>query len=57
MRMKPGVLFDLGNTLGAYYHAVEFKPILKQALAEVLDEVNSLGLSSGSLDAAGGPGS
>ncbi len=34
-----GVLFDLGNTLAAYYGRGEFEPILKQSLRNVLDEL------------------
>lgn len=37
------VLFDLGNTLAAYYHSDEFPPILAQAVAGVLLELETLG--------------
>ena len=33
------VLFDLGNTLAAYYGRGEFQPILQQALRNVIDEL------------------
>lgn len=44
--MKPpirAVLFDLGNTLAAYYHADEFRPILERGLRNVLDELQRRG--------------
>jgi len=43
--MKPAVLFDLGNTLAAYYHKDEFNPILRQAISDVRLELDSLGLA------------
>jgi putative hydrolase of the HAD superfamily len=49
--MKPAVLFDLGNTLAAYYRPEEFRPILEDAIAGVLDELRLRGLSNSSLEA------
>ena len=37
------VLFDLGNTLAAYYHAEQFQPILETAIRNVLDELQRRG--------------
>jgi len=37
--MAGAVLFDLGNTLAAYYHASEFGPILDGAVRAVRDEL------------------
>ena len=37
--MPAAVLFDLGNTLAAYYHANEFRPILAKSIAAVRDEL------------------
>jgi len=39
------VLFDLGNTLAAYYRAEQFQPILKVAIAGMLSELESRGLT------------
>ena len=50
--MKPAVLFDLGNTLAAYYHTNEFQPILRRSISAVSDELASRGLLSVSLEAA-----
>ena len=50
--MKPAVLFDLGNTLAAYYHKDEFTPILARAIEDVLHELESIGLADVSLDRA-----
>ena len=33
--MNAAVLFDLGNTLAAYYHASDFRPILAQDIGAV----------------------
>jgi putative hydrolase of the HAD superfamily len=49
---KPAVLFDLGNTLAAYYHAEQFQPLLKITIAGILSELESLNLSRVSFDAA-----
>ena len=38
--MTVAVLFDLGNTLAAYYHASEFGPILDGAVRAVRDELD-----------------
>jgi len=46
------VLFDLGNTLAAYYHADQFRPILAAAIAAVRDELASRGLCEVSVEAA-----
>jgi len=50
--MKPALLFDLGNTLAAYYHKDEFEPILRQAISDVRLELDSLGLAPVPLDRA-----
>lgn len=50
--MKPAVLFDLGNTLAAYYHPEDFRPILRRAIAAVFSELEPLGLSDVCLDEA-----
>jgi len=50
--MTAAVLFDLGNTLAAYYHASEFQPILAQAIRAVRDELASRGRDVVSLEAA-----
>jgi putative hydrolase of the HAD superfamily len=52
--MKPpirAVLFDLGNTLAAYYHADEFRSILERSLRNVLDELQHRGHASRDFDA------
>jgi len=50
--MTGAVLFDLGNTLAAYYHASDFQPILAQAIGEVRGELVSRGLCELSMEAA-----
>lgn len=50
--MKPAVLFDLGNTLAAYYHSEEFTPILRIAVRDLWSELDSRGLAHVPLDAA-----
>jgi len=50
--MKPALLFDLGNTLAAYYHKDEFDPILRQAISDVRRELDALGLAHVLLDQA-----
>jgi putative hydrolase of the HAD superfamily len=50
--MTAAVLFDLGNTLAAYYHASEFQPILTAAIGAVRDELSGRGLSTVSLESA-----
>jgi len=42
--MKPAVLFDLGNTLAAYYRPEEFPPILERAIDAVVDELRLRGM-------------
>lgn len=44
--MQPAILFDLGNTLAAYYHADEFAPILQRSVDAVLAELATLGLAT-----------
>ena len=39
--MKPAVLFDLGNTLAAYYRSDEFAPILEEAVDGMLAELKA----------------
>jgi putative hydrolase of the HAD superfamily len=46
------VLFDLGNTLAAYYHTSEFRPILTEAIGAVRDELSRRGLCRVSLESA-----
>src|SRR5262245_60175841 len=50
--MAGGVLFDLGNTLAAYYHASEFRPILAEAIAAVRDELSRRGACRVPLESA-----
>jgi putative hydrolase of the HAD superfamily len=53
--MKPpirAVLFDLGNTLAAYYHADEFRTVLERSLQCVFKELQDRGRSGGDLEAA-----
>ena len=50
--MKPAVLFDLGNTLVAYYHSDQFQPILKAAIVGLSSELERRGLSQVSFDDA-----
>ena len=52
IRMKPAVLFDLGNTLAAYYHASQFEPILEHSVREVLAGVEARRLSTVSFQTA-----
>jgi hypothetical protein len=42
--MTAAVLFDLGNTLAAYYDTSEFRPILAEAIGAVRDELTRRGL-------------
>jgi len=50
--MKPALLFDLGNTLAAYYHSDRFLPILRTAIADVLVELRTHGLARVSYEEA-----
>jgi putative hydrolase of the HAD superfamily len=53
--MKPpvrAVLFDLGNTLAAYYYAEEFRGVLERGLRNVLDELQRRGRPGCDFDAA-----
>jgi putative hydrolase of the HAD superfamily len=50
--MKPAVLFDLGNTLAAYYRCEEFRPILERAVANVLRDLQSRNVATVTYDAA-----
>jgi FMN phosphatase YigB (HAD superfamily) len=50
--MTAAVLFDLGNTLAAYYHASEFRPILAKAIGAVRDELSRRRLGSVPLESA-----
>lgn len=45
-RPVSAVLFDLGNTLAAYYHADEFRSVLETCLRNVLDELTRRGCRS-----------
>ncbi len=42
--MTAAVLFDLGNTLAAFYHTSEFLPNLAQAIGAVRAELTRRGL-------------
>ncbi|HVQ11963.1 MAG TPA: HAD family hydrolase [Vicinamibacterales bacterium] len=42
--MAAAVLFDLGNTLAAYYHTSDFPPILAEAIGSVRRELARRGL-------------
>jgi putative hydrolase of the HAD superfamily len=42
-RPVSGVLFDLGNTLAAYYHADQFQPVLEASVANVIEELRRRG--------------
>lgn len=50
--MKPAVLFDLGNTLAAYYHSEQFRPLLEAAIRDLATELRSLDLSRIPFDTA-----
>ena len=50
--MKPAVLFDLGNTLVAYYRTDQFQPILSAAIADIQAELANRGLSRVAFDEA-----
>jgi len=50
--MTAAVLFDLGNTLAAYYHSSEFHPILTNAIGAVRKELSRRGLCRVSLESA-----
>ena len=43
--MKPAVLFDLGNTLAAYYRSDEFVPILAESVDGMLAELKACDLA------------
>jgi putative hydrolase of the HAD superfamily len=44
-RRFDAVLFDLGNTLAAYYHKEQFRPVLEAAIRNVLAELRRRGLA------------
>jgi putative hydrolase of the HAD superfamily len=50
--MAAAVLFDLGNTLAAYYRASEFRPILEEAIGAVREELVRRGHCDVSLESA-----
>lgn len=50
--MTEAVLFDLGNTLAAYYRREEFAPILERAIARTLAQVRAAGLEGVAHDVA-----
>lgn len=50
--MKAAVLFDLGNTLAAYYRSDEFLPILETAIGSLVTELHSLNLCRVPFDTA-----
>jgi putative hydrolase of the HAD superfamily len=50
--MTGAVLFDLGNTLAAYYHKGEVRPILAEAIRAVRDELSNRGLCEVSFESA-----
>ncbi len=50
--MTAAVLFDLGNTLAAYYQREEFAPILERAIARTLAQVRAAGFTGVARDVA-----
>ena len=50
--MTAAVLFDLGNTLAAYYRREEFPPILERSIARTLAQVRAAGLPGVAHDVA-----
>ena len=50
--MPAAVLFDLGNTLAAYYHPSEFRPILANAICAVRGELSGRSLRTVPLESA-----
>jgi putative hydrolase of the HAD superfamily len=50
--MTSAVLFDLGNTLAAYYRREEFAPILERAVAQTRSLLHSAGLDVVALEVA-----
>lgn len=50
--MKIAILFDLGNTLAAYYRREEFPPILERCVARVRDRLQSEGIETVPLSVA-----
>lgn len=50
--MTKAVLFDLGNTLAAYYRRDEMAPILERAIARTLAHLRAAGLASMAHEAA-----
>ena len=50
--MSAAILFDLGNTLAAYYRREEFRPILERAVAKVWKELQSHGIKTVSYEKA-----
>jgi putative hydrolase of the HAD superfamily len=50
--MKLAVLFDLGNTLAAYYRPDQFRPILESAIRTVWDELTRRRLTDVALERA-----
>jgi putative hydrolase of the HAD superfamily len=51
-RSRNAVLFDLGNTLAAYYRAEQFDPILARCVQAVLSELQRRGIKAPAFDAA-----
>jgi len=46
------VLFDLGNTLAAYYHVDEFRPVLERGIRNVLGELRHRGRAAPAFEEA-----
>ena len=46
------MLFDLGNTLAAYYRREEFGPILERSVSRTRDQLMSAGLNVVALEVA-----
>lgn len=52
MNSSEAVLFDLGNTLAAYYRAAQFEPVLARCVQAVLSELQRRGVQSPDFDTA-----
>lgn len=48
--MAAPVLFDLGNTLAAYYHRGEFRPVLARAVAGTAARLRAAGIPTAAAD-------
>jgi HAD superfamily hydrolase (TIGR01509 family) len=50
--LRSAILFDLGNTLAAYYRPAQFGPVLEACVRMVLEELHRRGLASVDFDTA-----